>query len=157
MRGMRLVKRSDELFISRALTEREIRSLSGLVWWRMPPMKKYTRVGWTLKDGSKGTGQTISDEDDGHVLVAVDPLVQATDGSYRQLTQASQEFHPVIHCAVTWLTAVPEPVAPVIVPDAPPAVADAPPDAPPAAPDAPPADPDATTAIVPPPADPAAP
>ena len=47
-------------------------------------------VTWT-EGGVTGSGMTITDEQDGHVLVSVD----AAPG-YR---------HPVIYCAVTWLTA----------------------------------------------------
>lgn len=61
-----------------------------------------TRVGWTLKDGTKGTGEVISSSDSGaKVLVAVDPL--QPDPS-RKLAQSSLEFHPVIYCTATWLT-----------------------------------------------------
>lgn len=62
-----------------------------------------TRVGWTLKDGSKGTGRVLAmfsateTELDGHVLVAVDPKPDAPSA-------LSREVHPVIWCTVTWLT-----------------------------------------------------
>lgn len=62
-------------------------------------LKRGTRVGWTLKDGTQGQGVTASDEEDGKVLVAVDPLQPAPG-----LRQSSLEFHPVIYCTVTWLT-----------------------------------------------------
>ncbi len=59
-----------------------------------------TRVGWTLKDGTKGEGQTLSDEVNGHVLVAVDPKLDAPSAF-------SREVHPVIWCTATWLTVLP--------------------------------------------------
>lgn len=69
-------------------------------------MKKHTRVGWTLQDGTPGTGITVSDEDDtGRILVAVDPLTRNSpvlEG--RKPAQSSLEFHMVIFCTVTWLT-----------------------------------------------------
>lgn len=52
-------------------------------------MKKGTSVNWVTASGIKGSGLTISDEIDGHILVAVD----ASPG----------EEHRVIYCAVTWL------------------------------------------------------
>jgi hypothetical protein len=52
-------------------------------------MKKSTKVSWTTKDGNQGFGVTITDEEDGHIQVAV-----MSDG----------EKHHVIWCAVTWLT-----------------------------------------------------
>lgn len=52
-------------------------------------MKKNTHVSWTTNLGIPGSGITISDEDDGHVLVAV-----LSEG----------EVHHVIWCTVTWLT-----------------------------------------------------
>lgn len=66
-------------------------------------MNKGTRVSWTFKDGSKGTGVTISHDDDegGHVMVAVDPLPPAPG-----LRASSLEFHPVIWCTTTWLAPV---------------------------------------------------
>lgn len=57
-------------------------------------MKKGTKVTWTLKDGSKGLGVTISDEADGHVMVAVD------------FPMSFPDMRSVIYCATTWLTAV---------------------------------------------------
>lgn len=62
-------------------------------------MKKSTRVGWTLKDGTPGTGTVISDEENGRVLVAVDPKLDAPSAFTR-------EVHPVIFCTVTWLTPI---------------------------------------------------
>lgn len=55
-------------------------------------MKKGTKVNWVTASGVHGSGILISDETDGHVLVAVD----APQG----------EEHRVIYCTVTWLTAV---------------------------------------------------
>jgi hypothetical protein len=57
-------------------------------------MKKGTKVSWVLGNGANqsstiGHGVTISDEEDGHVQVAV-------------LTMG--EMHHVIWCTVTWLT-----------------------------------------------------
>jgi len=60
-------------------------------------VKRGARVGWTLKDGTPGKGTVISDEADGHVLVAVDPKPDAPSAFTR-------EVHPVIYCTVTWLT-----------------------------------------------------
>lgn len=54
-------------------------------------MKKNTPVKWVTSLGVHGTGVVISDEVDGHVLVAVD--------------NAQGEEHHVIYCTVTWLTA----------------------------------------------------
>ncbi len=54
-------------------------------------MKKKTAVIWKTRDGNTGMGVTISDEDDGHIQVAV-----MSDG----------EKHHVILCAVTWLTPI---------------------------------------------------
>lgn len=65
-------------------------------------MKKGTRVGWTLKNGETGSGTVISDEEDGHVLIAVDPPAMVLRGPVQR--QDLLEFHPVIFCAVTWLT-----------------------------------------------------
>lgn len=57
-----------------------------------------TRVKWTLKDGTVGTGTTIEHErQDGRVLVAVDPKLDAPSAF-------SREVHPVIFCTATWLT-----------------------------------------------------
>lgn len=71
-------------------------------------MKKGTKVSWTTGNGvargsdgtrtagglplphTTGHGVTISDEEDGTILVAVHSM---------------GEMHHVIHCAVTWLTA----------------------------------------------------
>lgn len=52
-------------------------------------MKKNTKVSWTTKDGNQGFGTTVSNEDDGRILVAV-----MSDG----------EKHHIIWCTVTWLT-----------------------------------------------------
>jgi len=62
-------------------------------------MKKGTRVSWLAEgDSVRGHGVTISDEQDGHVLVACDC------GTFEYLPIA---YHLVIYCTVTWLT--PEP------------------------------------------------
>ena len=58
------------------------------------------QVMWTLKDGSRGTGeviQTFVHRVDRHVLVAVNPIDTAPSAY-------SREVHPVIFCAATWLT-----------------------------------------------------
>jgi hypothetical protein len=52
-------------------------------------MKKNRKVSWTTRDGNQGFGVTVSDEEEGHILVAV-----LSDG----------EKHHVIWCTVTWLT-----------------------------------------------------
>jgi hypothetical protein len=59
-------------------------------------MKKGTKVSW-LAEGERvrGHGVTISDEEDGHVLVAVDGGV---------LAGIPKAYHIVIYCTVTWLT-----------------------------------------------------
>jgi hypothetical protein len=57
-------------------------------------MKKGTKVSWLVNEASgRGHGTVISDEDDGHVLVAVDTMAG----------EPNPGFHPVIHCTVTWL------------------------------------------------------
>ena len=56
-------------------------------------MIKGTLVSWTIPDGRVGTGQVVTDEVDGHVFVAID-----AEAGYP---------HPVIYCAVTWLTVRP--------------------------------------------------
>jgi hypothetical protein len=53
---------------------------------------KRDRVNWTTTSQVHGSGVCISDEQDGHILVAVD----APQG----------DEHRVIYCTVTWLTAV---------------------------------------------------
>lgn len=55
-------------------------------------MKKDTKVKWITASDVHGTGITIADEIEGHVLVAVDAL--------------AGEEHRVIWCTVTWLTAI---------------------------------------------------
>jgi hypothetical protein len=59
-------------------------------------MKKGTKVSW-LAEGAeiRGHGVTISDEQDGRVLVAVD------NGVFEYIPIA---YHMVIWCTVTWLT-----------------------------------------------------
>lgn len=58
-------------------------------------MKKGTKVSWLVKDaGSRGYGQTITDEQDGMVLVEVNTLCGEPYPGY----------HRVINCSVTWLT-----------------------------------------------------
>lgn len=62
-------------------------------------MKKGTRVKFEWRDTllnvqKAGTGTVISDEENGHVLVAQDPV----NGDAR---------HAVIWCTVTWLTVIP--------------------------------------------------
>lgn len=59
-------------------------------------MKKGTKVSWTTSNGAgfeptTGHGLTVTEEEDGHVFVAV-----LSDG----------EKHHVIWCATTWLTAI---------------------------------------------------
>jgi len=61
-------------------------------------MKKGTRVSWLIEgQTNRGNGKTISDEQDGQVLVAVDSFAGEPPHGY----------HPVINCTVTWLTAAP--------------------------------------------------
>lgn len=62
-------------------------------------MSEGTKVTWTTASGVAGSGRTISDECPegpfkGHIIVAKDA--------------APGEEHPVIFCAVTWLTMQPE-------------------------------------------------
>lgn len=61
-------------------------------------MKKGTKVDWTLTTGQTGSGITITDEEDGHIQVAVHE-----EGSVQL------EMHHVIFCATTWLHAVGSP------------------------------------------------
>ena len=69
-----------------------------------------TKVGWTLKDGTKGTGEVITAVlIAGHPdrsLVAVDPIDPAQFPPERKFAQSSLEFHPVICCTDTWLTGI---------------------------------------------------
>lgn len=59
-------------------------------------MKKGTKVSWLAEGATiRGTGTTISDEIDGHILVSVDK------GIFESIPIA---YHMVIHCTVTWLT-----------------------------------------------------
>jgi hypothetical protein len=59
-------------------------------------MKKGTKVSWLAEGATvRGHGVTISDEENGSVLVAVD------GGVFECLPSA---YHMVIHCTVTWLT-----------------------------------------------------
>jgi hypothetical protein len=61
-------------------------------------MKKGTKVKWSSRNATQGTGLVISDEEDGYVLVAMD----REPGYPLDLS----ELHYVIRCAVTWLTPV---------------------------------------------------
>lgn len=71
-------------------------------------MQPGARVGWTLKDGTPGSGVVLSlwhgidgtAPDVTHALVAVDPKPDAPSAFTR-------EVHPVIFCTITWLTAIP--------------------------------------------------
>lgn len=64
-------------------------------------MKKGTRVSWLAEGASiRGHGIVISDEQDGHVMVAVD------GGGFEHIPMA---YHVVIYCTVTWLTVEPKP------------------------------------------------
>jgi len=59
-------------------------------------MKKGTRVSWLAEGASvRGHGVVITDEEDGHVTVAVD------GGTFEHIPIA---YHLVIRCSVTWLT-----------------------------------------------------
>lgn len=62
-------------------------------------LPKGTKVSWFV-DGTRlrGSGRTISDTEDGHVLVAVD------GGAIPGIPSA---YHMVIYCTVTWLTVEP--------------------------------------------------
>ena len=53
---------------------------------------KGSRVKWTTASDVKGSGEVLTDEENGHVYVAVD----APQG----------EEHRVIYCTVTWLTII---------------------------------------------------
>jgi len=55
-------------------------------------MQRGTKVKWTqgINNDIPGSGITISDEEAGHILVAVDA--------------AANMPHAVIWCAITWLT-----------------------------------------------------
>jgi len=62
-------------------------------------MKKGTKVSWLAKGATvRGHGVTITDEEDGHVLVAVD------GGVFENIPA---DYHVVIRCTVTWLTVEP--------------------------------------------------
>lgn len=66
-------------------------------------MKKNTRVSWMIQGASfRGIGKTITDEEDGHINVAVD--------NFGYVSEVPLGYHPVIHCAVTWLTTEAEPL-----------------------------------------------
>ncbi len=59
-------------------------------------MKKGTKVSWLAAGTTvRGHGTTISDEIDGHILVAVN------GGVFEYIPIA---YHMVIYCTVTWLT-----------------------------------------------------
>lgn len=59
-------------------------------------MRKGTRVSWLAEGATiRGHGTVISDEENGHVLVAVD------GGALDHIPMA---YHMVIYCTVTWLT-----------------------------------------------------
>lgn len=59
-------------------------------------MKKGIRVSWLAEGATfRGHGVTISDEEDGRVMVACDK------GTFEMIPLA---YHVVIHCTVTWLT-----------------------------------------------------
>lgn len=61
----------------------------------MLEMKKGTKVSWLAEGAtSRGHGVTISDEENGHILVAVD------GGVFENIPAA---YHMVIYCTVTWL------------------------------------------------------
>lgn len=62
-----------------------------------------TKVSWlTSGHTDRGHGVTISDEDpDGNIIVAVHDMFGEHNPGY----------HPVIYCAVTWLTPDPAPAA----------------------------------------------
>lgn len=60
------------------------------------PLQKGTKVSWLAEGATiRGTGVVISDEEDGHVLVAVDK------GVFEHIPTS---YHMVIRCTVTWLT-----------------------------------------------------
>lgn len=61
-------------------------------------MKKNTKVSWHVQGNlSAGNGTVISEEEDGHVLVAVNSFYGEPPFGY----------HPVIYCTVTWLIVEP--------------------------------------------------
>lgn len=66
-------------------------------------MKKNTKVSWLAEGASvRGHGVTISGEENGRVLVAVDGGV---------LSDIPIAYHMVIWCTVTWLTVEQPPVS----------------------------------------------
>jgi hypothetical protein len=71
-------------------------------------MKKGMKVSWQINGaGRRGIGTTISDEDGGTILVAVEDfgLLLPDDGwNLVNVVSGPLGFHPVIHCTVTWLT-----------------------------------------------------
>jgi hypothetical protein len=62
-------------------------------------MKKGSIVSWLASGATvRGRGITITDEEDGAILVAVD------GGTFENIPSA---YHVVIRCTVTWLTIEP--------------------------------------------------
>lgn len=58
-------------------------------------MKKNTKVSWQVAGAkARGWGHTISDEQDGQILVSVESM----------LGEPNPGYHVVINCTVTWLT-----------------------------------------------------
>lgn len=68
-------------------------------------MKKQTFVTWTTKDGKRGFGQVITDEENGRVQVAVHSW-DSKNTPPIPLPEQELEVHPVIYCTVTWLAVV---------------------------------------------------
>lgn len=59
-------------------------------------MRKYTKVSWLAEGATvRGHGTTISNEENGRILVAVE------GGVFENIPTA---YHMVICCTVTWLT-----------------------------------------------------
>jgi hypothetical protein len=60
-------------------------------------MKKGINVSWKLEGfEARGSGVTLSDEENGYVLVAVNNFGYGSE-------VPALKYHPVIWCAVTWL------------------------------------------------------
>lgn len=66
------------------------------------PMKRDTPVKWVGQTtGKKGHGITVSNEINGHILVAV---LSDPNGKDRSGGANATDEHRVIYCTVTWLT-----------------------------------------------------
>jgi hypothetical protein len=86
-------------------------------------MNKFQFASWVSKDNKHGFGQVISDEQEGHVLVAVHGRDSSNNPPIPQ-PGAELDVCPVVYMPVTRLTLVnvpPKPATPVTAPHAAPA------------------------------------